>query len=163
MIDTVVTEFRTVEQAFTSTNKFVYDRLSAINLQRAGTEYPLIVLEATLVQVRGNGELSLNKLYLPRRKVYELNLFAFDEYKLDEKDSTALEVKQAAIELILDQYVAELLRRTLPTTLRGFQIIDFENMQGILAHDVHNDKIVQANYRIRIMLDTQCNVGTFNY
>ena len=36
-------------------------------------------------------------------------------------------------------------------------------LQGFLAHDVHNDKLVQSTYTITIELDSDCEEGTFNY
>lgn len=168
MIDTVVSEFETVANAFVGCNKFIYGRLSEINTQRNGDEYPLILLESASIQKRGGvgaggTRFTVNNKWFPRMKVYEFNLFAFDLWKQDEKNAKTLQAKQAEIELFLDQYYAELLSRVQNTTTKGFQFVDWELSQGIIAHDVHNDKIVQANYKLKVGLNVICDEGTFNY
>lgn len=165
MVENIVNEFRLTANAFTSVKTFIYDRLSVINTKRSDNDdtYPLILLEATPFQTRGNGDLSINKKFLPRKKVYEFNLFLFDLYKEAEKKTKALEVKQGEVEILLEQYIAQIIKRVNQNTTFEFQVIDFEQMQGIIAHDVHSDKLVQVNYKIKLMHDTVCDEGTFNY
>ena len=43
----------------------------------------------------------------------------------------------------------------------GFSIVS--SNAGFLAHEVHNDKLVQSTYTMVVELDSDCITGTFNY
>ena len=45
----------------------------------------------------------------------------------------------------------------------GFSIVNNTSLSGFLAHDVHNDKLVQSTYTITVELDSNCTLGSFSY
>ena len=47
--------------------------------------------------------------------------------------------------------------------LNGFSIVNNTSLSGFLAHDVHNDDLVQSTYTMTVELDSDCIEGTFNY
>ena len=91
-----------------------------------------------------------------------LNIFCYGDYNSAEKSSKSLQQKQGEIDDILDQYIAEVMRRNIDGS-NGFSIVNNTALSGFLAHDVHNDKLVQSTYTITVELDSNCTLGTFSY
>ncbi len=158
LYDSIINELRIVAEAFTSVNYFVYNRVSSINGRQKDKDYPMILVDSTPNFTRGNA----NKSFLPRGKRFTFNIFCYDDFNQKEQDTTSLEQKQASVDNILDQYIAELFKRNIDGS-NGFSIVDRTALSGFLAHDVHNDKLVQSTYTITIELDSDCVEGTFNY
>jgi len=156
--DDIINEFKVVAEAFTSVNYFVYNRVSSINGRLQDKDYPMILVDSTPNYVRGDS----NNGFLPRGKRFTFNIFCYGDYNKKEKDTKDLEEKQGEIDNILDQYIAELINRNIEG-LNGFSIIDNTSLSGFLAHDVHNDKLVQSTYTMIVSLDSDCVEGTFNY
>lgn len=157
MIDTIINDLETIATASASIETFIYDRVSAMNENRTKA-YPVILVDSNPIIKRG----TVNSEFLPRFKEYELRIFCFDLFQEAEKQTTDLQTKQAEIELILDQYIAEIISRTQATTTRGYVITNFKSgISGILAKDVHNNKLIMASYNITVNHDTQCEGGDF--
>ena len=156
--DSIINELRIVAEAFTSVNYFVYDRVSSINGRLQDKDYPMILVDSSPNNVRGVS----NNSYLPRKKQFIFNIFCYDVFNKKEKETTSLEEKQAQVDNILDQYIAELISRNIEGE-NGFSIIKNATLTGFLAHDVHNDKLVQSTYTMTIELDSDCIEGTFVY
>ena len=70
--------------------------------------------------------------------------------------------KQGEIDNILDQYIAEVFNRNVDGS-NGFSIVNNTALSGFLAHDVHNDKLVQSTYTMTVELDSNCTLGSFTY
>jgi hypothetical protein len=156
-IKTVIDEFQTIANAFTGVEEFMYDRPSHIN-GRLNEQYPLILVNSSPNHTRGD----VNNSFLPRKKRFTLNVFCYDTYNEDEKSTTTLQTKQANVDELLDQYIAEVMRRNVSGS-NGFYLSDQSNINGFVAHDVHNGRFVQSTYTINVYLDSECNTGTFNY
>lgn len=158
----IVTEMNTITTAFSSVSTFIYDRLSSVNVDR-GKSYPAILLESVPDTQRGR----LTKNFLPGRKQYTTRLFLFDTYDNTEKASADLKTKQASNELLLDQFIAEFIRRYTDdssSSSRPWQIINHDQLRGSIAHDVHSDKLIQSHVELTIeVITTSCTTGTFNY
>ncbi len=84
------------------------------------------------------------------------------KYCWTERNNKNLHEKQGEVDSILEQYVAELIKRNIEGS-NGFSIVKNEAFSGFLAHDVHNDKLVQSTYTISVDIDSDCLTGTFNY
>ena len=79
-----------------------------------------------------------------------------------ERKVKSLQEKQGEIDNILDQYIAEIINRNI-SGANGFSIVNNTSLAGFLAHDVHNDKLVQSTYTMTVELDSDCITGTFTY
>lgn len=157
MIKTVVTEARDVAASIAQVKKFLYDHVSAINtLRDIDASYPAILLECTPSQERGQ----VNNSYLPRKKSYTFRIFCYDTYHQDESKTKSLEEKQEEVESLLDIYVAEWMRRTQTDSTKGHMVkLSGTSVNGFLAKDVHNDKLIQASYNLQIILDNVCVIA----
>lgn len=156
-IKTVIDELETIANAFTGVEQFMYDRPSYIN-GRPSEAWPLILVNSSPNNVRGD----VNRDYLPRKKQFTLNIFVYDTFNEDEKSTTTLQTKQAAVDQLLDQYIAELMRRN-NSGANGFFLSEQATINGFIAHDVHNGRLVQSTYTVNVYLDSECSTGTFNY
>jgi len=154
----IIDEFKTVADAFTSVSYFVYDRVSRVNGNLQNKAYPMILINSTPNFVRGAN----NNSFLPRGKQFTFNIFCYGDYNSAERGTKSLQQKQGEIDNILDQYIAEVMRRNIDGS-NGFSIVNNTALSGFLAHDVHNDKLVQSTYTITVELDSNCTLGTFSY
>ena len=154
----IIDEFKTVADAFASVNYFVYDRVSRINGSLQDKAYPLILINSTPNYERGDN----NNSFLPRNKRFTLNIFCYGDYNTAERKVKSLQEKQGEIDNILDQYIAEIINRNI-SGANGFSIVNNTALSGFLAHDVHNDKLVQSTYTMTVELDSDCITGTFTY
>jgi len=153
----IIDEFKTVSDAFASVNYFVYDKVSRVNGTIQDKAYPMILVNSSPNYVRGNN----NNLFLPRGKQFTFNIFCYGDYNTAERKVKSLQEKQGEIDNILDQYIAELINRNIDGS-NGFSIIE-TGLSGFLAHEVHNDKLVQSTYTLVVELDSDCLTGTFTY
>lgn len=160
MVKEIVDEFETIADAFTSTNAFIFDEIGAINMDRDIT-YPAILVNARnidtdVVRYRKND-------HLPITKEYVFNFLFLDDYP-ESESSTNLQDKYDNLELIAEQYFAEVKRRQEASG-------DFKNgitvgnpANGFFANNVHNDRLVQLSYTLTIQAtEENCTVGTFSY
>ena len=150
----IIDEFKTVADAFTSVSYFVYDRVSRVNGTLQNKDYPMILINSTPNFERGAN----NNDFLPRSKNFTLNIFCYGDYNTAERKVKSLQQKQGEI----DQYIAEVIRRNIDGS-NGFSIVNNTALSGFLAHDVHNDKLVQSTYTITVELDSNCTLGSFTY
>jgi len=153
----IIDEFKTVSDAFASVNYFVYDKVSRVNGTIQDKAYPMILVNSSPNYVRGNN----NNLFLPRGKQFTFNIFCYGDYNTAERKVKSLQEKQGEIDNILDQYIAELINRNIDGS-NGFSIIE-TGLSGFLAHEVHNDKLVQSTYTLVVELDSDCLTGAFTY
>lgn len=156
--DDIINEFRVVAEAFTSVNYFKYSRVSGMNGAVQDKDYPMILVSSVPNHVRGEN----NNSFLPRGKRFIFNIFCYGLYNTKERKAKELEVKQGEIDNILDQYIAELMKRNVDGS-NGFSVVNGTTLQGFIADRVHNDKLVQSTYTVTIELDSDCETGTFNY
>ena len=163
-ISDVVSELRTLAvgnetttNGFDKIKTFVYDRVSFMNDDR-DKNYPVLLVESNPAQVI----LQVNTKFLPKRKSYTLNLHLYDTYSETDKGTTALEIKQAALDLIMDQYTAQITQRVIDVSpeTRPWKIVG--NRNGIFNRDQHNDKVIEVSRTITIEIFTDCSVGTFD-
>lgn len=154
----IIDEFKTVADAFDAVNYFVYDRVSRINGNLQNKAYPMILVNSTPNHERGSN----NNSFLPRNKQFTFNIFCYGDYNTAERKTKSLQEKQGEIDNILDQYIAELIKRNIDGS-NGFDIVNNTALSGFLAHDVHNDKLVQSTYTITVKLDSDCETGNFTY
>ena len=154
----IIDEFKKVADAFASVNYFVYDRVSRVNGSLQNKAYPMILINSTPNFVRGAN----NNSFLPRGKQFTFNIFCYGDYNSAERSTKSLQQKQGEIDNILDQYIAEVMRRNIDGS-NGFSIVNNTALSGFLAHDVHNDKLVQSTYTITVELDSNCTLGSFSY
>jgi len=167
-IDTVVTLFKTVANAMVVNDNqlptpssiaptFIYNRVSAVN-ENVSKTYPAILLDSQ----PNTDRKSATTTFLPKVNCYEFKLFMYDQYNFDQQSVQDLSNKQAKVETILNQYIAEVQRVALTTT-NGISIENIKTVDGFLAKDVHNSKLVQAYYKIRVCVNSNCVLGTFVY
>lgn len=154
----IVDEFETVANAFASVNFFMYDKVSEINGRVKDKAYPMIQLKESPNTSRG----SVNNLGLPTNKKYTFNIFCYNLYNKDSQLVKTKQEAQAEVDLWLDQYLGKFFERNIDAC-NGFYVVDQDSVNGFLAKDVHNDKLVMATYTITIGLQSSCDEGTFNF
>ena len=157
-INDIVTELELIAKAFEETGSFIFDRLSMVNAKKDVKQWPLVLLESTPETIFGG----LNNKFLPKSKIYRFRMFVFDDYDIAEKKSIQLQEKESNVEDILNRYVAEIIRRNVSGE-NGFRINNPEQIRGLIAHDVHNGKLVQSSVTIEFVVDSDCVEGVFNY
>lgn len=166
-IDTVVTLFETVANAMRVDDNtlpvpvqiaptFIYDRVSGIN-GNVSKSYPAILLDCQANVDRK----SVTTTFLPKQNCYEFKLFVYDQYNYDQQSVQDLSNKQAKVETIINQYVAEVQRVAL--NMNGIEVENIKTLDGFFAKDVHNSKLVQAYYKIKVCVNSDCINGTFIY
>ena len=169
-IDTIVTLFETVANAMLVQDNtlpasnsiaptFIYNRVSGVN-ENVSKSYPAILLDSQPNIDRK----SATTTFLPRENCYEFKLFVYDQYNFDQQTVHDLSNKQAKVETILNQYIAEIQRQCINNVAyNGMLIQNIKDVDGFLAKDVHNSKLVQAYYKIRVCVPSNCVLGTFVY
>ena len=156
-IDTIITELETIANASTAIESFMYKRVSEVNAT-LNTPFPLLLVDSVPKITRGE----VNNIFLPRKKRYNVDVYLYNTYNYDSRSTTDLSAKQAALETILDQYTAEVIRRCVNVTT-SIMLVDRAAISGFVANDVHNQKLVQVSYRFTFEVDSSCTLGTFNY
>jgi hypothetical protein len=154
----IIDEFKTVADAFSSVNYFIYNRVSEVNGRLQDKAYPMILVNSSPNFERGAN----NSYFLPRNKRFTFNIFLYNTFNKADQEAETLQERQAEVDNLLDQYIAELMSRNIEGS-RGFSIINATALTGFLAHDVHNDRLIQSTYTITVELDSDCTTGTFTY
>jgi len=90
-------------------------------------------------------------------------LIVWDIYKISEKKTKTLQNKYSDVEIIADQYIAEVLRRTIG--LGGaFTLMNDTELGGTYVSNSHNDKLVGIKYSLIFRSsNVGCTLGTFSY
>ena len=154
----IINEFKTVADAFDAVNYFIYNRVSEVNGRLQDKAYPMILVNSTPNYDRGN----TNSNFLPIGKQFTFNIFCYDTYNKAEQQVETLQENQSKVDNILDQYIAELIKRNIEG-VNGFSILNNTALSGFLAHEVHNDRLTQSTYTITVKLDSDCETGNFTY
>ena len=154
----IIDEFETIANAFDSVNYFIYNRVSEINGRAQDKDYPLLLVKSSPNTSRGN----VNTLGLPTGKKYTFDIFLYNLYNTNVRLVKDLQTAQAEVDLYLDQYIAKFFERNIDAS-NGFYIIDKESINGFLAHDVHNDKLVMSKYSVTVGLQSSCDAGAFTF
>jgi hypothetical protein len=127
-IDDIINELNTIATAFTSVNTFIFDEIGAINDDRAKT-YPVILVDSRNISIN---PLTLKRNNLPDMVDYSLKIFFYDPYEVSEQKTTNKQTKYAELETIANQYFAEIQRRLLADSTKGFFIKSREIMSMYL-------------------------------
>lgn len=154
----IIDEFKTVADAFAAVNYFIYNRISEVNGRLQDKAYPMILVNSSPNFERGAN----NSYFLPRGKRFTFNIFCYNTYNKADQVAETLQERQATVDNLLDQYIAEVMSRNVDGS-RGFSVVNATALSGFLAHDVHNDRLIQSTYTITVELDSDCTTGTFNY
>lgn len=157
MINSIITELETIANAMTGVESFIYNRPSAVNWKDRAKKYPLILVD-TQVDLDVDG---INSNNLFKKKRYQFRFFAFDEYDIAEQNDTTQQVKQQALETIIDQYIGEVRRITYLDKDKGFIVGSVTG--GFHAFPVHNDRLMQVSFGVELISDSACVTGTFSY
>lgn len=158
-IDDIITELKTIATAFSAVNTVLFDHNSTINDQPAKT-YPIIHLSSA---VNATSQRSDANNHLPREKNYDITLTFWDTFGVGENKTTTIEIKYSELELIADQYLAEVNRRTVDV-FKEFYINNFNELTGTMMRNEHNDNLVGIRYELVIHSDNVgCTTGTFTY
>jgi len=152
----IVDEFETVADAFSSVNYFLYEKVSDVNGRVKDKAYPMILVKESPNTSRG----SVNNLGLPTNKKYTFNIFCYNLYNKSSQVAKTIQEAQAEVDLWLDQYIGKFFERNVDAC-NGFYIVDQDNINGFLAKDVHNDKLVMSTYTVTVGLYSSCDAGTF--
>jgi len=154
----LIDELETIATAFTSVNSFNFGLLSDINTD-IEKSYPMVQLNSDL----GSTNIGTFTNYLPKQKTYVLDFIVWDIYKIAEKKTKGIQEKYSDIEIIADQYIAEVLRRTVG--LGGvFALMNHSDLNGTYVSNAHNDKLVGIKYSLTFgSSNVGCTLGTFSY
>ena len=91
------------------------------------------------------------------------DFFIWDTYKISEQKTKTIQEKYSDIEIIADQYIAEILRRCLDLG-KAFWLLNDEGMGGQYVSNSHNDKLVGIKYTLTFRSNNVgCTLGTFSY
>ena len=158
----IIDELKTIANAFASINKFNFGNVSDINNEPAKS-YPVIYVNSIIdgkTIKRDSGS------HLPKKKSYPIEITFWDKYLIAEQGTTDIQSKYSALEIIADQYFAEVNRRTIldPASTREFYIDNFEELTGTYVTHAQADDLVGIRYPLIIIADNiACTTGTFNY
>lgn len=155
-LQTIITTFRDVATSYTSVNHFIYGKPFDMN-GAANINTPAILVDA-MPDWNTSGTKTNMKV---NRKEYLFKVFAYDRYTITDKKASAgkLEVKQEEVEIILDQYLAEVARRL---KLVPGHFLKIEPESGFHGwYESHNIKMVQCFQRVRVLSSLDCETGTF--
>jgi len=155
----IIDELETIADAFDSVKSFQFGLLSKTN-EQPGKEYPLVHTESMF-----SGLTIERKLDLPKVKRYSIRVTFYDLFNLTDQQILDIQSAYSALEIIADQYFAEVNNRTLNTNVGvGFFINNFENLRGEYLPNAHNDKLIGIQYVVDFDADNlQCVKGTFNF
>ena len=160
-IKQIIDQLETIADAFTGVNTFQFDSVSSINTDPAKT-YPVIAVNSVFTSTNVD---TFGKNFLPKDKTYPLEIVIWDTYLISEKAGTDLQTKYSKLEILMDQYIAEILRRTLddPANL-SFYLQNSENLVYTYVQNTHTDKLAGVMINAIFRVDNvACNLGTFNY
>jgi len=157
-IQGIIDELSTIATAFTSVNSFNFGLLSDINADQEKS-YPMVQFNSDLT----SSNIHTFNNYLPKEKTYSIDLIVWDIYKISEKKTKTLQNKYSDVEIIADQYIAEVLRRTIG--LGGaFTLMNDTELGGTYVSNSHNDKLVGIKYSLIFRSsNVGCTLGTFSY
>lgn len=158
-IKSIIDELSTIATAFSSVNSFIFDELQAIN-RNVSKSYPCILINANQVDYSYT---QIGNSYLPKKKEFSLSIFFLDTYSESLKSTENLQTKLNSLELIAEQYLAEVRRRTIADPNIGFKVVSESTTSGLFAQEVHNDRLVQVTANITVNTDNQCTTGSFSY
>ena len=158
-LNDIIDELNTIATAFTGINTFVFDEIGEINSDRLKS-YPALLVDSRNL---GINVTKLDRNNLPDKIDYSLKLFFLDTYFVSEQKTTDRQTKFAAMETIANQYLAEIQRRTLADSTKGFFIKSREVSNGFVLDKLHNDELCQLVYDVVIRADNDCSLGTFAY
>jgi len=155
----IIDELETIANAFTSVKSFQFGLLSKVN-EQPGKTYPLVHTESVL-----SGLTIDRRLDLPKKKRYSIRVTFYDLFNLTEQKTVDVQSAYSALEIIADQYFAEVNNRTLNTNSSvGFFINNFEALRGEYIPNAHSDKLIGIQYLVDFNADNlQCTKGTFTY
>ena len=157
-IKQIVDELETIADAFTSVSTFNFGLLSDINADQEKS-YPMVQLNSQLA----SSSVDTFTNYLPKEKDYTFDFFVWDTYKISEQKTKTIQTKYSDIEIIADQYIAEILRRTVGLG-KAFWLSNDEGMGGQYVSNSHNDKLVGIKYTLTFRSNNVgCTLGTFSY
>ena len=157
-IKQIVDELETIADAFTSASTFKFGLLSDVNVD-SDKNYPMIHLNSQLSS--SNVDTFIN--YLPVEKDYTIDFIIWDLYKISEQKTKTIQTKYSDIEIIADQYIAEIQRRCLDLG-KAFWILNDETIKGGYVSNSHNDKLVGIKYILTFRSNNVgCTLGTFSY
>lgn len=147
-----------IATAFSSVNTFHFGLLSDINTD-LDKNYPMVQVDSNLNAINKD---TFNN-FLPKEKDYSFNVLLWDTFTLNEQKTKTKQEKYSDLEIIADQYIAEVLRRTLG--LGGaFYILNDEEISGNYVSNAHNDRLVGIKYNIVFRSNNVgCTLGTFTY
>ncbi len=158
-INDIVDELSTIATAMSTINKFIFDEISSINEDRSKT-YPAILVDSRNISIN---PIHLERNNLPKSVDYGFKLFFLDTYHVSEQKTTNRQTKYAELETLANQYLAEIQRRTIADSSKGFFIKSREVNSGFVVDEVHNDKLCQLVYDVTFRADNDCTTGTFVY
>ena len=147
----IINSFEAIATSRADIEFFIYNRVSSLNGRVRDKAYPLILVSSTPNTNRGD----FNGSYLPRNKTYTFNIFCYDLFNRSDQKTKSLQEAQAEVDSILDRYIAQFARVN-QAGVAGFELVNIQNINGFLAHDVHNDKLVQSTYTVTVRLDSDC-------
>lgn len=154
-IDDIVTEFRTITTAFASINTFFYSHITELNTDLKQSPRPILLLQSAPPTQMLSVEDHTSKLYT-------LTFGIYDDYNRSERSAKSLEVKQAEVELIMEQFIQEFTRRSVETPKEWYpSSITFRDIEKI--DYIGNSKLIGTECIMQLRVDSSCETGTFNY
>jgi hypothetical protein len=154
----IVDELNTIATAFSSVNTFHFGLLSDINTD-VNKSYPMVQVDSSLSSTNRN---TFNN-YLPKEKDYTFDLYVWDLYQTSEQKTKTKQEKYSDLEIISDQYIAEILRRTFGQG-GALYILNDQEISGNYVSNAHNDKLIGIKYTIVFRSsNVGCTLGSFTY
>tara|TARA_R100000808_G_C2137719_1_gene145804 strand:- start:233 stop:718 length:486 start_codon:yes stop_codon:yes gene_type:complete len=154
----IIDELNTIATAFSSVNTFHFGLLSDINTD-VNKSYPMVQVDSSLSSI--NRDSFSN--YLPKEKEYSFDVYIWDLYQITEQKTKTKQEKYSDLEIISDQYIAEVMRRTLGQG-GALYILNDEDLNGSYVSNAHNDKLIGIKYTIVFRSNNVgCTLGTFTY
>ena len=154
MIDSIITLMEEVATAYTAVNSFSYE--SPFEINGAPSRLYPHVLVADTPDYQNVGNYRENGIQNQTR--WNLRVFLYDVYNMEERGTTARPVKQQTLKNIMDRYLAEVKRKSLHELRYNIEISG-----GFLAKRAMNGKFEQVTANLTVVTANTCTLGEFEY
>ena len=141
-------------------NDFIFDERNSINWKDRSTSYPKLLIDASNIPME---VLKFQKsTQLPIQVSYELSLFFYETFTEADKKTATMQARMNSLFTKSNQFIGYLAGQLLNTPLLGFWIGKTTPIRISVRHDIHNDRLIEAQFQIIIIAnDIICDTGNF--
>lgn len=157
-VQTVIDDINDIATSMVGFGDFFFEELAGVNWENRNRKYPALCIDSqNSVDYTWR---TVGTANFPRKKQITLLLFFFDVFKQQERGGKTKQEKYGELEVVADQFLAELVRRGTQEA-KGYQVLTPEGINGFFADKVHNERLVQLTATVNISINPNCVAGDF--